>query len=376
MNATIKLGRWFGVPIGLHYSWFIVAALITVSLISAFTRQYPTWTPLVIWPTAILTAVLFFVCIVLHELAHAAVARLGGLTVNGITLFALGGVAQIAKEATSPGWEFSIAIVGPIASAVIATMCQLTAYGLGWTGEGTGASPIAAMLVWLGYVNIALAIFNMIPGFPLDGGRVLRAIIWAVVGSAERATKIASAVGQVIALVFIALGLAGVMRRGDVGGLWLAFIGWFLLEAARSNYVAVEMRSRLRGVRVADLMTRDCALVDANVTVQDFVNGHLLRGLAPCFVVHQHGDPIGLVTAQDVERMPATSRAHVMVSEIVHRLDQSPSVEPDTPATTALELMSREHVNELPVVEHGHFEGIVVQSNILRRLQLQQALKA
>jgi predicted transcriptional regulator len=176
--------------------------------------------------------------------------------------------------------------------------------------------------------------------------------------------------------VFIAMGLAGVVRRGDLGGLWLAFIGWFLLEAARANYLAVEVSRRLRGVRVADLMTRDCALVDANVTVQDFVNAHLLRGLAPCFVVRSHGEPIGLVTAEEVERMPTKSRPQVTVSEISRPLEDSPVVEPDTPVTAALEVMNREHVSELPVVERGHFEGILAQANILRRLQLQNALRA
>ena len=157
--------------------------------------------------------------------------------------------------------------------------------------------------------HVAISIHELVP--QLDGGRILRAAIWAVIGDADRATKIASAIGQGIAFVFIALGIAGVLRRGDLAGLWLAFIGWFLLEAARANYVAVEMTRRLRGIRVGDLMTRDCAPVDANVTVQDFVDAHLLRGMNPCFVVKSHGEAIGLVTAEEVERMPTRSRPQV-----------------------------------------------------------------
>jgi Zn-dependent protease/predicted transcriptional regulator len=376
MKATIHLGRWFGVPVGLHYSWFIIAGLITVSLVSAFHQQNPAWGPIIVWATAVAAALIFFVCIALHELAHAMVARMGGLQVRGITLFALGGVAQISREASSPSWEFGIAVVGPIASAIIGLACQIAAAALGWQSDLPAPSPLAGLLGWLGFVNIVLAIFNLIPGFPLDGGRMLRAAIWAFLGDADRATRIAAAVGQGIAFMLIAIGISGVLLRGDFGGLWLSFIGWFLLEAARANYVAAEINRRLRGVRVADLVTRNCAQVGANATVEEVVNAHLLDGMTPCFVVGRDGQPIAVLTSEQLSRMPRASRAQVTVDEIVRPLNETPAVDLDTPATTALEVMNREHVTQLPVVDHGHLEGVVAQSNILRRLQLEPALKA
>lgn len=376
MNPTIRLGRWLGVPVGLHYSWFVIAGLITASLIGAFHRQNPDWGSVVVWVTALAAAMLFFVCLALHELAHALVARMGGLSVRGITLFALGGVAQISREASTPSWEFGIAVVGPIASALIGLACQIAAAALGWQADLPAPSPLAGLLGWLGYVNIALAIFNLIPGYPLDGGRMLRAGIWAVIGDGDRATRIAAAIGQGIAVLLIAIGISGVLLRGDFGGLWLSFIGWFLLEAARANYVAAEIARRLRGVRVSDLMTRNCTQVGANATLEDVVNAHVLDGMTPCFVVGRDGEPIAVVTEEQVTRMPRASRSQVTVDEIVRPIDETPMVELDTPATTALEVMSREHVSQLPVVDHGHIEGVVAQSHILRRLQFEPALKA
>jgi len=376
MDSTVKLGRWFGVPVGLHYSWFIVAGLITLSLVAEFERQNPGWGPLGTWAIAITAALLFFGCIVLHELAHAIVAQLAGLSVRGITLFALGGVAQISRNATSPAWEFTIAVVGPIASVVIGLVCYSLAAALGWQLNMPAPSAIAALLGWLSYVNIALAVFNLIPGFPLDGGRMLRAVIWGVTGDADRATRIASVIGQAIAFMLIALGVSGVLMRGDFGGLWLAFVGWFLLEAARANYIAAEISRRLRGIRVGDLMTRNLAHVAANVTVEDVANARLLDRMTPGLVVGHSGEPIAVVTLEEVERTPRASRSQLTVDEIARPLDETTAVEPDTPVTAALEVMSREHVTQLPVMDHGHLEGVLAQSHILRRLELQAALRA
>ena len=177
MKAHIKLGRIFGVAVGLHYSWLIIALLVTLSLRSQFASEHPTWEASTIWIVAIITGLLFFVSILLHELSHAAVARLRGIPVRGITLFALGGVAQIEKDAADAKSEFWMGIVGPITSVVIGVVCLVLALLLGWNLSAEPNSPPAVMLIWLGYINIALGIFNMIPGFPLDGGRVLRAVV-------------------------------------------------------------------------------------------------------------------------------------------------------------------------------------------------------
>ncbi len=223
MEAQIRLGRIFGVEIGLHYTWFLIALLITLSLAGQFRTANPEWGGGVIWTTAVLTGVLFFAAIIAHELSHAAVAKARGLPVKSITLFALGGVAQIEKDAADAKTEFWMGIAGPIASAVIGFLLLGIAFALGWTPMSgtmmsTPDSPLLAMLVWLGYINITLAIFDMIPGFPLDGGRVLRAIIWWVTGKADRSTRIAARVGQAVALGFIALGLIRFFGGEGFGG--------------------------------------------------------------------------------------------------------------------------------------------------------------
>ncbi|PYR81587.1 MAG: hypothetical protein DMG18_16060 [Acidobacteria bacterium] len=187
MQAQIRLGRIFGIEIGLHYSWLIIAVLIATSLAGHFGEAHPNWDGNTIWTTAIVTALLFFAAIIFHELSHAAVARLRGLPVRSITLFALGGVAQIGKEAADAKTEFWMGIAGPFASALIGAVCFAIAWMLGWSFGLEPATPPIAMLVWLGYINIGLAIFNMVPGFPMDGGRVLRAVIWWITGNAAKA---------------------------------------------------------------------------------------------------------------------------------------------------------------------------------------------
>src|SRR5215470_5114055 len=198
VRSSINLGRWFGVPVGLHYSWFIIAWLITLSLRVQFAELNPAWSPAVVWLLSGVTAALFFVSIVLHELAHSAVARLGGVPVRSITLFALGGIAQIERDASSPAMEFWTAIAGPAASVAIGIVCRVIAGVVGFIAPSGTASAVAAVLGWLAYINIALAVFNLIPGFPLDGGRVLRSIVWAITHSVDRATEIAARAGQAV----------------------------------------------------------------------------------------------------------------------------------------------------------------------------------
>src|SRR6266699_348729 len=262
MKAQIKLFRIFGIQIGLHYSWLLIAVLIVLSLAGQFAATNPQWGTNIIWGVSILTALLFFATIVIHELSHAAIATARGLPVRSITLFALGGVAQIEKEASDAKTEFWMGIAGPITSLIIGTVCLAFAGAVGWTPTHDHQAPLAAMLGWLGVINVALAVVNMVPGFPLDGGRVLRAIILWITGSASRATRIAARVGQLIAFGFIIVGLFRFFNGAGFGGLWLTFIGWFLLDAARSSYAQFETIERLRGVRVRDVMASDWPIID------------------------------------------------------------------------------------------------------------------
>ena len=234
--------------------------------------------------------------IVVHELSHAIVAKARGLPVRSITLFALGGVAQIEKEAADAKTEFWMGIIGPITSFVIGLICLLLTVALGWRPPDLPQTPIPAMLMWLGLINIGLAVFNMIPGFPLDGGRVLRGIIWWITGNARRATTIAARVGQIIAFAMILYGVMQFFRGTGFSGLWTIFIGWFLLSASRESYAQMVMSEGLRGLRVADVMSRDFPVVDAHTNLQDFAEEHLMRTGRRFFVVTLNGHSEGIIT--------------------------------------------------------------------------------
>jgi Zn-dependent protease/predicted transcriptional regulator len=370
MHSQIKLGRIAGIEIGLHYSWFIIAILIALSLAGHFHGVRPDWSRGVIWTSAVTTAVLFFATLLMHELAHSIVAKSRGLRVRAITLFALGGVSQIESEATDAKSEFWIAIVGPVTSVVLGYIFVLLARASGWLPGGKPATPATAVLVWLGYINIGLAIFNMIPGFPLDGGRVLRAIAWWITGNVGRSTRIASQVGQGVAFLFILFGLYRFFVGANVGGLWLTFIGWFLLDAARSSYLQVGLMAELRHRRVSEIMESDCATVEGYLSLRDFVDQYLLHSASRCFVVVQDGRVAGLVTPAELKGVARENWPNTSVQSIMRPLQQVPAVSPEMPAVQALELMDRANSSQLAVISDGKLEGIFSRRQVLRFLQL------
>jgi Zn-dependent protease/CBS domain-containing protein len=369
VQAQVKLGRIAGISVGLHYSWFIIALLITLSLAEHFRTVTPRWSSTTVWSAAVVTGGLFFVALLLHELAHSLLAKARGLRVRAITLFALGGVSQIESEASDAKSEFWIAIVGPLTSLAIGLVCLWIARLTGWLPGTEPSVPAIAVLLWLGYINMMLAAFNMIPGYPLDGGRVLRAVIWWITRNADRSTQLASQVGQAVAFIFIFSGLYRFFLGANFGGLWLAFIGWFLLDASRSSYAQVALMTGLRGRLVADIMERDCPTVEGHLTLKDFVDEYLLRTGRRCFIVVQNHNVSGLITPHEIkqvdrERWPLTS-----VQSVMRHLDQVRSVTPDTSAIQALEIMTREDINQLPVLSNGHLDGVFSRGHVLRFLQ-------
>lgn len=374
MKAQIKLGRIFGVEIGLHYSWFIIALLITFSLAGQFQENNPGWSDGLRWGVSIITAVLFFVAIVVHELSHAIVAKLRGLPVRSITLFALGGVAQIEKEAADAKTEFWMGIIGPITSFVIGVVCLAITVALGWTPPDFPQRPLPAMLMWLGVINIGLAIFNMIPGFPLDGGRVLRGIVWWITGNAVRATRIAARVGQVIAFVMILYGLLQFFRGAGFNGLWMAFIGWFLLSASRESYAQMVISEGLRGLRVGDVMSRDFPVVDAHSNLQTFAEDHLTRTGRRFFVVTLNGQPEGIITPNEISTVPRNRWPYTTVADVMRPLDATRTVNPNTPVTEALEVMARQDLNQLLVMNEKGLAGLISRSHILQLIQTRAEL--
>lgn len=376
MPASFRLGNIRGITVGLHYSWLLIAALITLSLARHFSSIHPGWTTALTWSVSAVTAVLFFATLLLHELSHAFVAQSRGLPVRSITLFALGGIANIEKEAANARTEFLVAIVGPIVSFVIGSICLAIAMPLGWSPEGGTAGIAGSLLGWLGSINIVLAVFNLIPGYPLDGGRVLRALLWRMYDDVDRATRNAARVGQVVAGLFIAWGLLVFFTGTGAGGLWLALIGWFLMMAAQASEAEVSMKSSLRGVRVADVMSNDCTTVDPGLNVQELVEGVLLRTGRRCVVVKQDDRVLGLVTPNEVRSLDRSRWAEATVSDVMRPLEKLKTVQPDTPIEEALRVMARDDLNQLPVVVGGQLKGVLTRGHILQLLQSRTELNA
>jgi Zn-dependent protease/predicted transcriptional regulator len=373
MRSNIRLGKISGIEIGLHYSWFIIAALIAFSIGERFHQMNPNWSSRQTWTAALITAVLFFVSLLLHELAHSLVAQARGLKVKAITLFALGGVSQIEDDATDPKTEFWVAIVGPITSLIIGLVCLAIAPGLGWRRSPPTA--VSAVFFWLGYINVSLAVFNLIPGFPLDGGRVLRSIIWAITKNADRSTRISARVGQVVAFLFILDGIWQYFSGAGFGGLWIAFIGWFLMDAAKSSYAQVEATSALRGLRVSEVMSRDCVTVDRGMSLQDFVDAYLLKTGQRCFAVEDQGRFVGIITPREVGAIPRERWDQTTVREAMRPLGELHVVAPDTPVLDALKLVASNDVNQLPVVVNGVLQGMVSRSQLVQLLQVRSQLQ-
>lgn len=369
MQPHIRLGRIAGIEIGIHYSWVLIAVLITLSLGAHFAEVNPGWTIGVIWSSAIVTGLLFFASIVVHELGHALVARARGLPVRSITLFALGGVASIEKDAADANTEFWMGIAGPLTSVGIGILCMGLAAAFGWGMNLTPASPPMAVLVWLGYINFMLAAFNMIPGFPMDGGRVLRAAIWRMTNDADRATRTAARIGQAVALLFIMFGLWQFLSGAGFSGLWIALIGWFLLDAAGASYAQLEALSGLRGLRVRDIMADDCLRIDAALSLQHFVDGYLLRTGKRCFVVERNGQVIGLITPADLKSIDREHWSTTTVEAVMRPVNRLHTVTPDTSVIDALQAMGREDLNQLPVVANGRVEGMLSRGQIVQVLQ-------
>jgi len=376
MRTNIKLGRVFGIQIGLHYSWFLIALLIVLSVVGEFSSAHKDWSLGLIWSLSILTALLFFVSLLLHELAHSLVAKSRNLPVRSITLFALGGVSQIEKDPADARTEFQVAIVGPLTSLAIGVACLSVAYWCGWTPGTSAATPFVAMLVWLGYINIGLGVFNMVPGYPLDGGRVLRALIWWKTGDADRSTRIAARIGEGVGVMFIAVGILQAFGGAGFNGLWIAFIGWFLTQAAAESYRAVGAVPFLTSLHVADLMSSDCPTVDGHMDVQHFVDEEMLRTGKRCFLVQEKGAFVGLITPNEIKHLDRNKWPSTMLSSVMVPTARLRTVTPETSLKDALDLMGANNLNQLPVVTNGHLRGTVSRGQVLQLFQTRAELKA
>lgn len=375
MQAQIRLGRIWGIELGLHYSWLVIALLVTLSLGAHFRELNPAWGDGVVWAVATVTALLFFTSIVVHELSHAAVARRLNLPVRSITLFALGGIATIEKDAEDAKSELLIGGVGPLTSVLIGLACLGLAWVTGGNLTAAQPAPLTAMLTWLGLINLGLAAFNMIPGYPLDGGRVLRSLVWWVSGNAALATKAAARVGQFVAFGFVTYGIYGLFRGSGIGGLWLAFIGWFLLDAAGASHGQLMLAESLRGLRVGDVMRRDCRFVFGGLDLRTFVDQYLLRAGEPCFAVVDNGRVEGLITAREVGRVERARWPHTSVEDAMLPAGRLPALDPQSSVIDALGALSREGLDQLPVFSNSRLAGLISKEQIFRLLQTRAQLR-
>jgi Zn-dependent protease/predicted transcriptional regulator len=376
MRGGLRIGRIFGIEIDLNWSLIFIFLLITWSLASGFEAMHNNWSTGLSWGVAIVAAILFFASILAHELAHSLVARTQGVPVRRITLFLFGGVSDIQREPPSPTAEFLITIVGPLTSIILGiifiavssiplnelvTSSQLNISTL------SSLTPIQTLLFWLGPINILLGIFNLVPGFPLDGGRVLRSILWAATDNLRRATRLASYAGQGVGWLMIAGGIAMVLGvqlpffgTGLINGIWLAFIGWFLNTAASSSYRQIIIHDILQGIPVERMMQRDVPTVGPDICVSDLVHDHIMRSDDHAFPVLEANHLIGLVTLDDVRSVSRELWDTKSIRDIMTPRDSA----------DALGKLSENDIRQLPVMKGADMVGLLRRRDILKWLQL------
>ncbi len=371
MSGSFRIARIAGIDVYIHISWFLILVFLTISLATGwFPSLYPGYAASTYVILGLVSAILLFVSVLLHELGHSFVARSRGLPVKNIVLFIFGGVSNIEQEPQSAGTEFFMAFIGPVVSLAIGAIC----YGLLFLVRGSH-SVIEPLLGYLAVTNVLLGVFNLLPGFPLDGGRVLRSIVWKITGNPYRATQVATIVGQILAYIFILIGLwLFFFSRDTFDGLWFGFIGWFLLNSAQSVRAQSTLEGAFTGMTVAQIMNPQPNIIPANISLQRLVDEHFLpQGLRSAFVVQ--GDQLaGLVTLSDIRHVPREKWPQTPVGFIMIPLDRLHTASLQQSVKDALPLMTGNDVNQLPVVEDGRLVGVLTRDAIMRSLQVRQNL--
>ncbi len=371
LSSTFRLFTIRGIEVGVHYSWLIIFALVSFSLsvyIFPSVPGIPRLADLEFWVLGILTALLLFASVLVHELAHSFVALARGLKAKSITLFIFGGVSNLSGDSKDSATEFLVAIVGPLTSFALAAI----SFGLASVIDEPRASLVFSYLF---FINLTLGIFNLVPGFPLDGGRVLRAILWRVTGNVRRATVWAANVGRLVALLMF--GYAAyllVVENSVIGAVWTAAIAWFLYNAASGSVQQLVFEQRLKRVRVGDAITRDEATVTPDLTVLDLVDRYLLPAARTAMPVEQDGRLIGIVAIKDIAKVPPEQRGQVTVGQVMRGQDRLHPVTVDTRVIDAVELLDDNDLDQLPVLDGDRVAGIITRADVARQLQLREDL--
>jgi len=386
-RTALRLGRVAGIEVLIDWSLLIIFSLITLSLgLGLFPAWHPDWGPLLIWGTAIAAALLFFGSVLLHELSHAVVGRANGIPIPRITLFMFGGMAHMEKEPPSWRAELYMAAVGPITSLVLGFvflgLAKLVIGSIEIDPDNPQQSfaalgPTVSLLMWLGPINIILGLFNLVPGFPLDGGRILRAALWGATGDLLTATRRAAAVGQGFAWVLMASGFLMILGlrvpffgAGFINGLWIALIGWFLNNAAVMSYRQLLIHQWLEDVPVMRLMHTRFERVEPRLTLQELVDDYLMPSGQRAFPVEERGRFVGMICLSDLPKSPRSEWRATTVRDIMTPVSELVTVSPDRDASEALNLFGRRNVNQLPVVKNGTLLGLIRREDILKWLSL------
>lgn len=384
LRGGLRLGSVYGVAIHVDWSLLIIFLLIVMNLgLGVFPAWHPEWGAALTWGMALAAAALFFASVLAHELSHAVVARSRGIPVSSITLFIFGGLAQLEDEPESPKDEFLMAAVGPLVSIAIGVLATFGAYAL--AGDALvrvdpanpqpvmhDVGPFATLLLWLGPINIVLGLFNLVPGFPLDGGRVARSIMWWATGDLVKATRWAAGAGRVFAWVLMGIGVVQLFTGAPVQGMWMLLIGWFLNNAAQTSYAQVLVRRALDDVPVTRIMYTRLGTLSPDVSVETFVRDYLLSTDQSCWpVTSDDGRLLGLVSMDDVRRVSQERWPLTTVVEIMTPADELDVVPPTADAEQAFRLLSRRDVEQVPVLEGGRVLGFVRRRDLVRWMSLQ-----
>jgi Zn-dependent protease/predicted transcriptional regulator len=370
-GTSWRVGRIAGIELRIDSSWVVIALLITYSMYLRLSVLYPELQGGGAVALAIASAVLFFGSVLVHELAHALVSEARGIRVQDITLFLFGGATRARVESRGPRDEFLIALVGPLTSGLLAGLFGILA-GL---GSGLLSSPLAGTFGYLAWTNLLLAGFNLVPGFPLDGGRLLRAAIWKATGSLSRATRIASMAGQVVGWLLVAAGVASLLAGDLAGGIWFAFIGWFLVQAARSSYQELQLQQLLRGVEAEDVMAADLRRIPPELSLQDAVDDYFMRYNHGAFPVEEHGQTIGLLTLRGVRQVPREQWPTRRVRDHMVPLGDQVVVAPDARMDGVLSKLQDGEAGRVLVAQGGEVVGIITPTDLARWLRRWRTLE-
>ncbi len=370
MENSIKLGRIFGVEVGIHWSWIFIFFVVTWSFASGVLDHfYPEWSDAQRWTAGALVAAVFFLSVLAHELSHALVSNASGLPVKTITLFVFGGVANLTKEPDRAGTEFRIAVVGPLTSLAMGAL-----FAGAWAVLVPFSDGLAGICANLALINVSLAIFNMLPGFPLDGGRVFRSIVWSRNRDRLRATRLASRVGEWLAYGIMAIGVVSTYLGDFFSGLWFLLIGFFLRNAAAQSYEQLLVERTLSGVTVRDVMRRDVATAPPEMTLHELVEEGVLRRHARCFAIVAAGEFAGLITLTDLRNVPRGRWDTTSVYRAMTPATKLHTVAPGDSLMTVLRMMGEHDVNQLPVLQGRALAGMLDRGDVMRYIQLRRDL--